>query len=59
MQIENLSFEYDNEGFALKDISVNFGKGERIAVIGSNGSGKSTFFLNLNGVIRSHHGKTM
>jgi len=55
MQVENLYFEYDNGGFALKNISVNFGRGEKIAVIGSNGSGKSTFFLNLNGVLRNHH----
>jgi len=57
MQVENLSFEYDSGGFALKDISVDFVKGEKVAVIGSNGSGKSTFFLNLNGVLHSHRGK--
>ena len=57
MKVENLSFEYNSGGFALKDISVDFSKGEKVAVIGSNGSGKSTFFLNLNGVLHNHHGK--
>ena len=50
MKIENLNFSY-SEGFSLKNINVSFSCGEKIAVLGSNGSGKSTFFLNINGVI--------
>lgn len=50
MKIENLNFSY-GEGFSLKNINVSFSCGEKIAVLGSNGSGKSTFFLNINGVI--------
>lgn len=55
LTIKNLSFEYDS-GFSLKNINVDFIKGEKIAVLGSNGSGKSTFFLNINGVLSRHHG---
>ena len=55
LTIKNLSFEYDS-GFSLKNINVDFIKGEKIAVLGSNGSGKSTFFLNINGVLSHHHG---
>lgn len=36
---------------------MTIGKGERIAVIGSNGAGKSTFFLNLNGVLTPDSGE--
>lgn len=55
LTIKNLSFEYDS-GFSLKNINAEFSKGEKIAVLGSNGSGKSTFFLNINGVLSHHHG---
>lgn len=55
LTIKNLSFEYDS-GFSLKNINEKFSKGEKIAVLGANGSGKSTFFLNINGVLTHHHG---
>lgn len=55
LTIKDLSFEYDS-GFSLKNINTDFGKGEKIAVLGSNGSGKSTFFLNINGVLSYNHG---
>lgn len=55
LTIKDLSFEYDS-GFSLKNINIDFSKGEKIAVLGSNGSGKSTFFLNINGVLSHHHG---
>lgn len=55
LTIKKLSFEYDS-GFSLKNINADFIKGEKIAVLGSNGSGKSTFFLNINGVLSHHHG---
>lgn len=51
VEVENLSYTYHNGKEALKGISLQFDKGEKIAVIGNNGAGKSTFFLNLNGVL--------
>lgn len=57
IRTEHLSYLYDGEKAALNDINVSIKKGERIAVIGSNGAGKSTFFLNLNGVLTSTEGK--
>lgn len=51
VEVENLSYSYHNGKEALRGISVQLGKGEKIAVIGNNGAGKSTFFLNLNGVL--------
>lgn len=50
LEVKNLSFTYEEENPALKDISISIYKNEKIAVLGANGSGKSTFFLNLNGV---------
>ena len=44
---ENVNFAYPNTDIdVLKDITVNIKDGEKIAVVGENGSGKSTF-INL------------
>jgi cobalt/nickel transport system ATP-binding protein len=50
LQIEHLTFSYEEQRRALDDVSLVIHAGERIAVLGENGAGKSTFFLNLNGV---------
>lgn len=51
LELSNASFSYDGEHQALDNINVKIYKGERIAVLGDNGAGKSTFFLCLNGVL--------
>jgi cobalt/nickel transport system ATP-binding protein len=50
LSVEDLHYVYGNGKAALDGVSVEIFEGEKIAVIGSNGSGKSTFFLNINGV---------
>lgn len=57
LEVKNLSFTYEEENHALKDISIAIYKNEKIAVLGANGSGKSTFFLNLNGVRQPDEGE--
>lgn len=56
LQVKNLSYTYGNEKEALKNINLDIYQGEKIAVLGSNGAGKSTFFLNINGVLNSSKG---
>ena len=44
IEFKNVSFRYSgSEDFALKDINLNLKVGERLAVVGQNGSGKTTF----------------
>ncbi|SHH98966.1 cobalt/nickel transport system ATP-binding protein [Sporobacter termitidis DSM 10068] len=50
LKADNLSYVYGNGKTALDGVTVEIYEGEKIAVIGANGSGKSTFFLNINGV---------
>ncbi|WP_339653105.1 ABC-F family ATP-binding cassette domain-containing protein, partial [uncultured Salegentibacter sp.] len=50
------SFE-DNE--LLKNFSYNFKRGERIGIIGKNGTGKSTFLNILTGAIKPDNGKVV
>lgn len=56
IEIKNLFFAYE-EKLVLKDINLSIKRGERIAAMGSNGAGKSTFFLNLNGVLQPEKGE--
>ncbi|KGK87519.1 MULTISPECIES: energy-coupling factor ABC transporter ATP-binding protein [unclassified Clostridium] len=57
LKIEDMHYTYGNGKPALNGVSMDIYEGEKIAVIGSNGSGKSTFFLNVNGVFTPEHGK--
>ncbi len=44
IEFENVSFKYPNmDEYALKNVSMKFKIGKRLAVIGENGSGKTTF----------------
>lgn len=44
IEFKDVGFRYQgNEDFALKDISLKVRVGERLAVVGMNGSGKTTF----------------
>lgn len=56
LELKNISYSYDGETNVLKDISISIYEGERIAVLGTNGSGKSTFFLCCNGVLYPQSG---
>ena len=40
-------------------MDVKIYEGEKIAVLGSNGAGKSTFFLSINGVLKPHAGEVI
>lgn len=57
LTVENLNYVYGNGKPALEGINVNIYEGEKIAVLGSNGAGKSTFFMNINGVFTPAQGK--
>ncbi|MTR33575.1 ATP-binding cassette domain-containing protein [Pseudoflavonifractor sp. BIOML-A14] len=56
LRLEHLSYSYDDDRAALTDVSVSLYAGQRVAVLGNNGAGKSTFFLCCNGVLRPSAG---
>lgn len=58
IELNHICYSY-KENAALTDISFSITKGERVALIGSNGCGKSTLMKLLNGLISPDSGKYM
>lgn len=57
LKAENVFFSYDEEkSHSLNGLSLEIPRGKKIAFMGANGSGKSTFFLCCNGVLRPSQG---
>lgn len=48
LRLENVKFTYDKKKMAIDDISLSLYSGEKVAIIGENGSGKSSLFLVCN-----------
>lgn len=58
LKAENLCYTYEGETHpALDNLSLEIRRGKKIACMGSNGSGKSTFFLCCNGIHKPDSGK--
>lgn len=57
LEAKNLWFSYEpSEEHSLRGLSVKIKKGQRVAFMGANGSGKSTFFLCCNGIHQPQKG---
>ena len=62
IKLENVSFKYpayENEGdlFAVNDVSLEINEGEFVAILGHNGSGKSTTAKLINMVLIPEKGR--
>ena len=51
VEVSNLSYRYDDGTLALKGVDFRLFPGETVALLGANGSGKTTFVLHLNGLL--------
>lgn len=59
-QFENVSFRYpESDRYALKNLNLTFRTGERLAVVGLNGAGKSTFIKLLCGLYIPTEGRIL
>ncbi|MBQ4509135.1 MAG: energy-coupling factor transporter ATPase [Clostridia bacterium] len=64
IRLENVSFKYptyENEGdmFAVNDVSLEINEGEFVAILGHNGSGKSTTAKLINMVLTPNRGRIL
>src|SRR5690625_4270832 len=58
IEFKNVSFRYDKDGpWAIKDVSFTVFENESIAIIGHNGSGKSTIAKLMNGLLTPEAGE--
>lgn len=56
IKADSVYFSYEDGHQALNGISLDIKQGRKIVFMGANGSGKSTFFLCLNGIHRPQQG---
>lgn len=61
IELEHVDFSYEKNHPILKDISAKFGENgsKVVGIIGPNGTGKSTLFLNLVGILKPTNGKIL
>jgi len=55
-KLENVSYVYPHGKKALKDVTMEIYKGERVAILGPNGGGKTTLLKILDGLFMPTHG---
>ncbi len=51
IELNNVSFAYDRGSKVLENITLSINTGERVGIIGANGTGKSTLFKLLTGLL--------
>ena len=59
IEVAEVSFRYDGAKPVLRRISLEVHEGERIAILGPNGSGKTTFARCLNGLLIPTEGQVL
>ncbi len=59
ISVSNLTFAYNRGAPVLKGLHCEISVGEKIAVLGHNGAGKTTFFNVLSGLAQGYQGSVL
>lgn len=59
IEVDHVSYRYEDGTLALKDVSFLITHGMRVALLGPNGAGKSTLIEHLNGIIAAQEGRVL
>lgn len=59
LSLQNISFSYDGKKSLFQDINLSIQSNDRLAIIGKNGKGKSTFLNLIGGLIPPTQGKIL
>lgn len=59
IEIENLSYHYPEQEALLKNVSLTARQGERIAIVGKSGCGKTTLLKLLVGLLNADEGRIL
>src|SRR3954463_8475709 len=59
VEVRDLHYSWEDGTEALKGIDFDLEAGRTVALLGANGSGKTTFALHLNGILRASTGKVV
>lgn len=54
VEVKDLYYTYPDGSRALTGVNLDVLEGESLGIIGSNGAGKSTFLLHLNGILQTN-----
>ncbi len=59
LEVRGLRLSYDNATDILNDVSLHVGVGEKVALVGASGGGKTTFIQTLLGLYRADSGDVL
>ncbi len=59
LEARDIHFVYSDGTTALRGATMAIEKGRKVAVLGSNGAGKTTIFLHFNGILRPGRGRVL